>query len=212
MTDADAAPDTPQPAPDEAAVTFPVVNRLDMGVDPVEDRVFLMVHTIEHGRRIVLLTRRMTRVVLGHIAKVMERTSEAASRAPSDQRQEVLRMEHMGALSTAAPAAPGQDAASDPAEAMPPEPVPAFLATEVKVRVGGDGSLLLAVLGPRRPAPEGAAPAPDPVCALPLDRASAHRLLGLLNDKAEAAQWDLSADPEGAWLRGSGATDPGTAH
>lgn len=173
-------------------LTFPLATRLDVGIDPAEDRLCVVLHTVEHGRRTLLLTRRLLRNLLAQVSRDMLRSSAAAARAPLDCREEVLRMEHVGALADP-PAGPAAQAA---AHAPAGEASPVWLALEVKITVRPD-LLVLGFLG--RPLIPAAAAGLEPVAALSLGRPDAHRVLALLVGKARDAGWDLCDGP--SWLR-----------
>mgnify|MGYP006447514987 CR=1 FL=1 len=87
---------------DDNGPTYPVAQRLDVGVSKVEDRIAVVAHTAEHGTRAAWLTRRLLRQLLGSYAGVLEQTSQTAARTPPAYRDDVLQMEHVTALASEA--------------------------------------------------------------------------------------------------------------
>jgi len=193
----DAAP------PVEETLRFPSVIALDMGFNAQEDRVIMIARTIAGGRRVIFVTRRMMAQLLGHSAELMTRPSPAAARAPSAQRNEVLQMEHVGALTTP-PASPPPAAASNPEAGLPASDQPlesAHLVTEIRMQVT-ESQLMIGFMGQRRNAAGADEQLIDTIAAATMDRAEAHRFLAMLNDRARDAEWGL----EGLcpWLSGEG--------
>lgn len=206
--------------PDTSSVTFPVGSRLEAGYLPAEDRLVLLAHTPEAGRRALLISRRMLRLVLDNIVRVMERTHAASGRTPTDQQAAVLEMEHLGALAAPPPPSPaateGAEAAGEGVSAGGMEASGGFsappdgwwLAVEAKFRAEPD-RLTIGFLGPRRHvpgAPDGTAL--EPVCAVSLDRGDSHRVLAMLHRKAHEAGWGL--DSHAAWLTGAAVSGAGS--
>lgn len=190
----------------DASTPFPVTRKIDIGVDVVEDRLVLVAHT-HPGLRVALLTRRVLRRLLAHMAQVLENTG-AAARSAGEYRDEVLQMEHHGAVTAVQaqePAAPPAGDEAPGAAAIRPLVVPgaaSFLTVEVKVKTNPT-HLLIGFLGLPRGDSGGGGPAtaaaPVPVCAMMLDRADVHRVLALLHDKAALAGWDLA--PRKEWMQ-----------
>jgi hypothetical protein len=169
---------------------YPVANQLDVGTNAVEDRVVLIASTKGHGRRAVLLTRRTMKALLAKYASVLEQTSETASQAAARHKAEVLQMEHVAALSQIdqeSTQADGDGAHSTP-RANAPDAV--YLATGVHFQPR-EGNILLAFDGVHRDvsAPNGTLP--EPAMGFVMDRTTAHKVLAMLQDKAEEAGWDL---------------------
>lgn len=190
--------DVPVAAPE--TLTFPSIVALDMGINQPEDRVVMIARTQAAGRKIILLTRRMMGQLLGNYAELMKRTSPAVARAPSAHQNEVLQMEHVSALITAAPPAPTPDsAAADEPSDQQAETV--HLITEIRLQVT-DSHLMIGFIGQRRHAPGIDENANDAVAAATMDRTEAHRFLAMLNDKAREAMWGL--DGLCPWLTSEG--------
>lgn len=181
------------------ASEYPVATKLGVGYSDLEDRLVLMLRTRSHGVRGVLVTRRMMRVLLEHYADTLKRTSTTAARAPAAVRDEVLRMEHVGALSGAPldkPAGPG------PTDGPADGPAPLWVAVELTI-VAEAGTIIIAFVGQQRHTAQGDGSVNEPVVALTLDRRDAHRVLHLLVRKSREAGWDL--DRHAAWLTEDGA-------
>lgn len=175
-----------------ATTTFPAVTRLDVGVDMMEDRLVLNLHTAADGLRVALVTRRLMRLLLEHYAALLRRTSETALRAPVGQRDEVLRMEHVGAL--AEPPAP----ATPPAAAITTRTgPPVWLAVEAKLKADG-AAILIGFMGQRRTGGTGQETPNEPIGAMTLTRSEAHRVLAALGRSAKEAGWGL--EHHAPWL------------
>lgn len=176
--------------------TYPVVTRLDVGFDMVEDRLIAHLHTVADGTRVVLITRRLMRLLLDHHAALLRRTSETAARAPAGQRDEVLRMEHVGALSTIS--ANGVPPVTNAAAGTPPA---VWLAREVQFRVEG-AAIIIGFMGQRRDTGAEKRPVNEPIGAMTLNRADAHRILAMLAKRSKDADWGL--EHHAPWLTEAG--------
>jgi hypothetical protein len=168
---------------------YPIVNQLDVGINAVEDRVAMIVSTKGHGQRAVFLTRRLLKQLLKKYADVLEQTSTTASQAAAGHKDEILQMEHISALSQIdQETAEKGDGGSKSQKVEAPDE--AYLATNVHFRVQ-KGQIVLAFDGVQR-GPAGAdATQKHALCAFRLDRVTAHRVLAMLQDKANEAGWDL---------------------
>jgi hypothetical protein len=170
-------------APAEPTSDYPVATKLDVGINRVEDRIVLIAETRGHGRRAAWLTRRLLRLLLDRYAEVIAGSSPTAAQAPPGQRDEVLQMEHVGALEA------GSDAEDDDT-AERTAPSGHYLVTDARMQVRG-GNILLALDGVTRSAEGPNGDSRQPVYAMILDRTHAHKILALLRDKGEEAAWDL---------------------
>jgi hypothetical protein len=170
---------------------YPIANQLDVGVNAVEDRVVLIATTKGHGRRAVLLTRRLMKSLLSKYAQVLEQTSETASQAAASHKNEVLQMEHISALSQidqeGGGRSGGEGGHSQP-QAAAPEAV--YLATGVHFQPR-DANILLAFDGVHRDASAPNGTQPEPALGFVMDRTTAHKVLAMLQEKADEAEWDL---------------------
>jgi hypothetical protein len=167
---------------------YPVANQLDVGTNAVEDRVVLIASTKGHGRRAVLLTRRMMKALLAKYASVLEQTSETASQAAADHKAEVLQMEHVSAVSQGDHGRTEESGPGAPANPTAPDAV--YLGTDVHFQQR-DGQILLAFDGVQRTSDGPDGRSKEPVVGFLLDRTNAHKVLALLKDKADEAGWDL---------------------
>lgn len=90
------------PTSEKPSITFPVATTLDIGLNLMEDRLILAARPHGRERRLALVTRRMLDVLLAHTVKILEQTTPSAARVPEEYRNEVLQMEHIGALTARA--------------------------------------------------------------------------------------------------------------
>jgi hypothetical protein len=174
-------------APTETTQTYPVATKLDVGVNRLEDRVVLIAETVSQERRAALLTRRMMQRLLEKIAAVLERTSETASQAASGHRDEVLQMEHVSALASLDREG---DESDPPARRAAEEPSAVFLITDAHFKARG-GRIVVALDGVERCRDGADGTARGEVFVLVADRTTAHKVLAMLKDKADEAEWDL---------------------
>jgi len=178
--------------PDQASnQDYPRAEQLQIGTNAVEDRVVLIAGTKAHGRRGVLLTRRLVKSLLSKYAQVLEQTSEAASQAASGYKAEILQMEHVAAQAQMNQA--GGDGGEGEQTERPVEVI--HLATRVHLEPRDD-NILLAFDGVRRDRDEPNGSTPKPAAAILMDRMTAHKVLAMLQEKGNEAGWDL-AKPTG---------------
>lgn len=203
------------------STTFPVAQSIDVGYDSIEDRLLLVGHTSDHGRRCLWLTRRLVRPLVVHFARLLRTTSEEAGMAPDGYVNEILRMEHVRALESQAEAPPAEaaddstdtpmdDRASQADSVSSEEQAPhLFFAVEVTLQLRED-HLLLGFLGQPSPLPGSSANGDEsirqPVCALLLDRPSAHKVLALFCAKLQEADWGDDVHPD--WVRVADSQSP----
>ena len=194
-------------------LVFPSIVGLELGFNAAEDRVVMLARTHQSEIRVILLTRRMMGQLLGHYADLMRRTSPAVARAPSAHQNEVLQMEQVSALMSAAPqqpistpvsgpgSAPGSAPGSGQAATVADAPRSFHLVTEIRMQVN-DSHLSLGFIGPQQSFTATSEAPTAPIAAATMDRAEAHRFLAMLNDKAVEAGWGL----EGIcpWLTSAG--------
>ena len=154
----------------------------------MEDRVVLIAGTKGHGRRGVLLTRRLMKSLLAKYAQVLEQTSEAVSQAAAGHRAEILQMEHVAALSQADQT--DGDGEGDHGQQQRHAPDAVYLATGVTFQQR-DGHILLAFDGVQRNAHGPYGTGKEPVVGFVMDRTTAYKVLAMLQDKAQEAGWDL---------------------
>jgi hypothetical protein len=123
---------------------YPIANQLDVGTNAVEDRVVLIASTKGHGRRAVLLTRRLMKSLLSKYAQVLEQTSETASQAAAGHKNEILQMEYVAALSQIDQEGGDGDGEADQGERKATVPDSIYLATGVHFQPR-NGNILLAL-------------------------------------------------------------------
>jgi hypothetical protein len=169
---------------------YPIANQLDVGTNAVEDRVVLIASTKGYGRRAVLVTRRLMKSLLSKYAQVLEQTSETASHAAASHKNEVLQMEYIAALSQIDQEGGQSGGEGDHSQQQASAPEAVYLATGVHFQPR-EGNILLAFEGVHRDANEPHGNTKEPALGFVMDRTTAHKVLAMLQDKAEEAGWDL---------------------
>lgn len=151
-----------------------------------EDRLLLLAANGNGAQEGLVLTRRLTARLINGLAALLERSNVAASTAPEDLKNDIVLMEHQGALA-------GTEAASSEtagkAAVMPENSmarIPQRLVNTVNIKTNpADFHIVLQ------------APGGVPV-ATAMNRLDLHRLVELLKRKSETAGWNLQIDA--AWL------------
>ena len=173
--------------------------QLNITFSPYEDRLILRAERGEHGVANVLLTRRMTMIVLQRLLVNLTDLT-GLQKTPAQHWQEVLQMAHQQAMQAKRDADSAQTVAHAPNDASPEPskststeaaPPPAlYLATELTTRLQ-DKELAIAFTG--LPMPQAMTqPSPhEPVFAMLLQAEHIHQLIELLITKAQEAQWHL---------------------
>jgi len=182
---------------EQTSITFPSASKLDLGINLTEDRLVMVAHTAANGVRAMLLTRRMLVVLMDHYGNLLKQTSPAA-KAQQKHQDEILQMEHIGALFSNSTASASDEQQQPASIAFSLET--AHLVTEVTIQMN-ENHLVIGFSGQRQQASSGDEPPVTPVAAIHLDRTSAHKFLALLNDKAREAGWGL--DNLYPWLNNS---------
>lgn len=208
---------------DTADVTYPLTQKIQVNYSAYEDRLVVSAERRGAGRLTLLLTRRMTMLMLQQMVEQLPSVS-GLDKTPAEYWQEVLQMAHQraraaravakdtepvttdvaadvraasAALGAADERAGAQNAAQSQAGTAPGSgngsEAPLYLATALTLRPA-EGQLTLAFRG--LPLPEAITEPRQhaPVMALPLDLDNVHQLLELLMGKAQEAQWHLSVD------------------
>jgi hypothetical protein len=186
---------TRSPSADDGRAADGVAARhLDLRYDAVEDRLLLTARSDEEAVDL-LLSRRLTRRLLGGMLDLLMRTSVAVGRSSGDHRGDVLLFEHVAALDRLPPpgAAPDPDrtkAVGGPGRRQP------LLASRVDISLGPDGMRLSLWVGSSQTA------------WMQVPRDQAHLLLDMLLSKAREAEWDLNElgwiDRRGHYVRPGG--------
>jgi len=161
--------------------------QLSFGYSEAEDRISLRVLAPEGRILNILLTRRITRRLLAGLTDILARSSPILGRVSTDDRIEVMVLEHLGALSTLKPPSTTEGVPTPSvSQPSPMAEMESVLATRVHVQTLSDRFVLQleATDGPRAEAR--------------LSRSEFHRLLSALDQYAERAEWNLKA--ETGWL------------
>lgn len=208
---------TPPPAPASASgssdATFPLCTRINLSFSAYEDRLVLRSQRVNRDLVNVLLTRRMTIIVLAQLLANLPQLS-GLDKTPAQYWQEVLQMAHQNALKSgratkrggtdkgdnaaAATNAEGDDgAAATDAEAVDATRKKSgklsggiYLATSLTVQRRND-ELILALSGLPMPAAMTQPREREPLFAIPLQVENVHQLIQLIIDKAQEADWHL---------------------
>ncbi|WP_028572296.1 hypothetical protein [Desulfonatronum lacustre] len=183
-------------------LTYPKAGQLSVGYDPKEDRLFLIFHIQDGGFRKAFVSRRILGALLGHMSEQLASSHPMAGYTA--QRDEMLQMEHVASVSVQnveakqpkQPAHPKQPQQAlkpqksqqlQQGEQLPTEFPGAFYVTSVQVEMQQD-MLVVGFSGEWLKAENQKS---EPIAALGLARAEAHRVLRLLRDKADSAGWNL---------------------
>ncbi len=180
--------------------TYPLSGHINIAFSACEDRLVINAERPHHGPVHLLLTRRMSMIVLQQLlVKLPELTG--LGQTPAAYWKEVLQMAHQKAMQAkldadsakvAAKAEQfGQASASDKDAAAAKAEI--FLATELTVKLD-DKQLILAFKGLPMPQAMTQASAQQPVLAMPLAPEHVHQLIELLIKKSQAAHWHLPLD------------------
>jgi hypothetical protein len=192
-----------------ADVTYPVSKKLNINFSAYEDRLLVKAERLGIDDVTLLITRRMTILVLQQILSRLPELS-GLDKTPAAYWQEVLQMSHQGAMEAktradkadaehqAASAGAGQaggsaDAPGEIKAADAPETPDIYLATELTVQVSAD-RLTLAFRGLQMPDAMTKASQHVPVLAIPLSLDNVHQLIELFITKAREANWHLPVD------------------
>lgn len=170
--------DTTQPAPSGGQVS--------LGYSAREDRLVLWLGTGE-GANMLFVTRRLCALLINGLVGVLARSSPTAAHAPAELRNDVVLMEHQGAMA-ASSVMPAD------ADTLPPissDAPPPMLVETVNITTTPSAFRLVF-----RPSPQGDGP------AITLSRSDLHMVLEMLKRQSELAQWSLPVDT--GWLAASG--------
>lgn len=196
-----AAPDT---APSSQDATFPLSTNLNIVFSAYEDRLVLRSRRVNRDPVNVLMTRRMTIIVLAQLLANLPELS-GLDKTPAQYWQEVLQMAHQNALESgrgergeaaAGRQAPGggAKAAAQGAPAAKKKPGKLegaiYLATSLTMQMKDD-QLIMALTGLPMPCAMTEPCEREPLFAIPLQVENVHQLIQLLIDKAHEADWHL---------------------
>lgn len=187
-----------------ADVTYPVSKKLNINFSAYEDRLLVKAERLGIDAVTLLMTRRMTILVLQQILSKLPELS-GLDKTPAAYWQEVLQMSHQGAMEakTRADKAEAEqkptsvDVDQTAGSSVPVGDAPAipgiYLATELTVQVSAD-RLTLAFRGLQMPDAMTKASQHVPVLAIPLSLDNVHQLVELFITKAREAHWHLPVD------------------
>lgn len=207
-------------SPHEAS--FPISSSLNIVFSAYEDRLVVRCTRVNRAAINVLLTRRMTIIVLSQLLANLPELS-GLDKTPAQYWQEVLQMAHQNALqagrnsepeskseSAAAAASALSKGAATPAADKKPSKVAGaiYLATSLTTQLR-EGELVLAISGLPMPSAMTKPCEREPLFAVSLQVEHAHQLIQLLIDKSQEADWHLPvnlpwlespAEPQGTTL------------
>lgn len=204
-TEADFTPPAvPEPArADEGETTFPLSTSINVVFSAYEDRLVLRCRRVNRDPVNVLMTRRLTIIVLAQLLANLPELS-GLDKTPTQYWQEVLQMAHQRALESGrkVQGEPEQEAAGDIGAAEVEgnegvEPAPKdkldsaiYLATSLTLQLK-EGQLILALSGLPMPCAMTQPCKREPLFAIPLQVEHVHQLIQLLIDRAQEADWHL---------------------
>jgi hypothetical protein len=175
-----------------ADINYPVSKKLNINFSAYEDRLLVNAERIGIDDVTMLMTRRMTILVLQQILSRLPELS-GLNKTPAAYWQEVLQMSHQGAME-AKTRADKVEAEHKPLSAKPGEPSKGiYLATELTAQVSAD-RLTLAFRGLQMPDAMTKAAQHVPVLAIPLSLDNVHQLIELFITKAREAHWHLPVE------------------
>jgi len=192
-----------------ADVNYPVSEKLNINFSAYEDRLLVKAERLDVEDVTLLMTRRMTMLVLQQVLSRLPELS-GLDKTPAAFWQEVLQMSHQGAMEAKTradkadaeqkAASSGVEQTGGSAEAIGevkatevPETPEIYLATELTVQVSSD-RLTLAFRGLQMPEAMTKASKHVPVLAIPLSLDNVHQLIELFITKAREANWHLPVD------------------
>ncbi|MFA7670255.1 MAG: hypothetical protein WCX93_12995 [Burkholderiaceae bacterium] len=193
----------PQHAPQAAEgheATFPLSTSLNIVFSAYEDRLVVCSKRVNRDPVNVLMTRRMTIIVLAQLLANLPELS-GLDKTPAQYWQEVLQMAHQTALES------GRDARAEGNEAEPQTQGatgrkarkarktgklegPIYLATSLTMQ-RRDDQLIMAVTGLPMPRAMTEPCDRESLFAIPLQVENVHQMIQLLIDRAHEADWHL---------------------
>ncbi len=197
-------PAVPEPsAEDSGEASFPLSTSLNIVFSAYEDRLVLRSRRVNRDPVNVLMTRRMTIIVLAQLLANLPELS-GLDKTPAQYWQEVLQMAHQTALESGRSAKPDEQeqgsAAASATEEEAPETEGArergkldgdiYLATSLTMQLK-DEQLIMALSGLPMPCAMTEPCEREPLFAIPLQVEHVHQLIQLLIDKAHEADWHL---------------------
>lgn len=160
---------------------------LNLAFNQPEDRLLLIVNDAKGPQDALLLTRRLTALFINGAAGLLTRSNAMASNVTDEVRNEILLMEHQGAL-------PGDASSAKKSSASKPEGEEEKRAQKIAPKLVNSISIKTnpqnfeIILRTKAPEPR----------SIALNRRDLHRVLELLKKKSEDAGWNLQIDV--SWL------------
>lgn len=170
----------------ETTQAAPSAGQISLGYSSREDRMVMWLGTGEEAKTL-FVTRRLCALLINGLAGVLVRSSPVAAQAPASLRDDVVLMEHQGAMAAASVG----PADADKLPSLASGAAAPMLVETVNITVTpADFRLVF------RPSPQGDGP------QIALSRADLHRVLEMLKRQSELAEWSLPPAPN--WLSASG--------
>lgn len=160
----------------------PAIGQVSLGYSSKEDRLVMWLGSGE-GAQALFVTRRLCALLINGLAGILARSSPVAAQAPVAMRNDIVLMEHQGAMAAAAI----QPASSESLPPVSPIASAPMLVETVNITTTPNSFRLTF-----RPSPDAAGP------TLELSRSDLHLVLELLKRQSELAEWSLPLDP--GWL------------
>jgi hypothetical protein len=170
----------------DTAQASPTAGQISLGYSTREDRLVLWLGTGD-GAKTLLVTRRLCALLINGLAGVLARSSAVAAHAPAALRDDVVLMEHQGAMAAAVVG----PADAEQLPSLSSGASAAMLVETVNINVTPAAFRLVF-----RPSPQGDGP------EITLSRSDLHMVLEMLKRQSELAQWNLPLEP--GWLSASG--------
>lgn len=197
-------PAVPEPiAADNGDTTFPLSTSIKAVFSAYEDRLVLRSDRVNRDPVNVLMTRRMTIIVLAQLLANLPELS-GLDKTPMQYWQEVLQMAHQKALESGRNARPEPEAGAGEAGAAEVEENGGIEPSSTKGKLDGsiylatsltmqlkEGQLIMALSGLPMPCAMTEPCQREPLFAIPLQVEHVHQLIQLLIDKAQEAEWHL---------------------
>lgn len=184
---------------------YPLSDHFTLGFSAYEDRLLLSAQRKQLGAATVLLTRRMTVLIIRQLLAKLPDIS-GLEQTPHAYWQEVLQMAHQRALAEQASSATkgqapddsvvddGSEPAAEPEDKnRPADAADLYLATELTSELR-ENRLLMAFKGLPLPDAMRTACKHEPIVAFTLEPEQVHQFLEILIVKSTEAQWHLPLD------------------
>lgn len=183
-------------------VSYPISQQIKVSFSAFEDRLIVRARRMEAEPATVLLTRRMTLLILQQLLKGLTEISELG-KTPREYWHDVLQMSHQQAMEakrvqdeaqtqSQSSETGGEESKRDELlvddEALRASDI--YLATELTVQAR-EKELMLALKGLPMPAAMTQRAKHEPILAIPLQRENVHQMIELLMSRAADAQWNL---------------------